>query len=183
MSQTIARRYARALYELAEQKQCVDRVDEDVAMILESLHGSPELTRFLADPILNADKKGDVIKKLFATRLQDVTLSFLVLLVEKRREYLLSDVARSYHALRDEHMNVVRAEARVAIALSEAEEQTLARAIEKLTGQTVRLETRIDPSIIGGVVVRVGDTVYDRSVLNQLSRLKDQLEQRALSSN
>lgn len=183
MSQTIARRYARALYETALQQQNVEQVDSDVALILESLKGSPELGRFLADPILNTAQKTGVMEKLFSTRVSPVTLKFLHLLVEKRREALFPDVASSYQALRDSQLNIVRAEARVALALEPKEEQDLTRAIERLTGRSVKLETRLDPSIIGGVIIRVGDTVYDRSVRNQLTRLRDQLEQRALQAN
>jgi F-type H+-transporting ATPase subunit delta len=183
MSQTIARRYARALYLQAEQESCVERIDADVAMVLESLTGSPELTRLFADPLLSADQKRRVLEVLLAPRVHRVMMAFLRLLLEKRREVLFPDVARSYRSLRDEQLNVVRAEARVAVPLEPAEEKQLAGAIERLTGRVVRLETRIDPSIIGGVVVRVGDTVYDRSVRNQLTRLRDRLEQCMLSAN
>ncbi|MDZ4699636.1 MAG: ATP synthase F1 subunit delta [Rhodothermales bacterium] len=183
MSQTIARRYARALYAMAEQEASIDRVDADVAMIQESFGASSELARFFADPILSAEKKRAVIATLFGPRVHAVTARFLALLVEKRREYLFLEVARSYRALRDDQMNVVQADARVALPLEVSEEKQLRDALERLTGRTVRLKTHLDPTILGGVVIRVGDTVYDRSVLNQLSQLRDQLEQRKLSTN
>jgi F-type H+-transporting ATPase subunit delta len=183
MSQTIARRYARALYEMADSKRVVDRIDGDVEMILASLSGSPELYRFFADPVLSAEKKRRVIAALFGPRIHEVMASFLALLVDKRREPLFPDVARSYRDLRDAQTNVVRAEARVALPLPAAEMQRLQTALERLTGRSVRLNTRVDPTIVGGVVVRVGDTVYDRSVANQLARLRNQMEQRTLSTN
>ncbi len=183
MSQTIARRYARALHAMAEQEASVDRVDEDIAMIQDSFAASAELVRFFADPIVSAQKKSAVIGTLFGPRVHAVTARFLVLLVEKRRESLFMEVAGSYRALRDEQMNVVQADARVALPLDVSEEKQLRDALEHLTGRTVRLKTHLDPSILGGVVVRVGDTVYDRSVLNQLTLLKDRLDQRGLSAN
>ncbi len=183
MSHTVARRYARALYEEAAHKECVASIDEDVAMIQASLDASPELARFFADPVISADKKRSVIQKLFASRVHAVMLSFLNLLVEKRRENVFPEVATSYRSLRDEQLNIVRAEARVALPLNDAEHKQLGDALEALTGRTVMLTTRVDPSLIGGVIVRVGDTVYDRSVQNQLTQLKGQLEQRAMFSN
>ncbi len=183
MSQTIARRYARALYAMAEQEASIERVDEDIVMIRDSFSASPELVRFFADPVVSAEKKNAVIGKLLAPRVHPVTAKFLTLLVEKRREYLFLEVAGSYRALRDEQLNIVQADARVALPLEAAEEQQLRTALERLTGRSVRLKTHLDPTILGGVVIRVGDTVYDRSVRNQLTRLRSQMEQRKLSSN
>ena len=92
MSLIVARRYARALNEDAAQKNAVTQVDEDVSMIQESLIGSPELRRFFADPMINSDKKGTVIRSLFEKKVHKITFAFLQLLAKKRREDILPDI-------------------------------------------------------------------------------------------
>lgn len=183
MSLTVARRYAQALYQDALQKKCVERVDEDILMINESIAGSPELDRFFHDPILTADKKSKVVDALFADTVHATTLSLLQLLVSKGRESLFSQVASSYKAMRDKQLGIVEAEVRVALPLNVADEKKVVEGIEAMTGKKVRLNATVDPQILGGLIIRVGDTVYDRSVLHQLNTLRGRLEQSTLTAN
>lgn len=183
MSLSVARRYAQALYQDAEQHSSVDRVDEDVKMIQESIKGSPELDRFLQDPILTADKKMKVVDALFDGRLHKTTHSLLKLLVSKGRENLFTQVAASYQEMRDRQLGIVEAQVRAALPLSAEDEQKIAKGIEGLTGKKVRLNAQVDPKILGGLIIRVGDTVYDGSVLHQLNTLRGRLEQSTISVN
>ena len=183
MSLSIARRYAQALYEEALQNDCVDRVDEDVAMIQESIDGAPELQRFFQDPILTAGKKIKVVESLFSERVHPTTHAFLKLLVMKGRENLYTSVAAAYQTLRDKQLGVVEAYVRAALPLSAEDESKISKGVETLTGKKVRLKAEIDPGILGGLIIRVEDTVYDGSVLHQLSTLRGRLEQSTLHSN
>lgn len=183
MSLTVARRYARALYEDAAQKKCVDQVDEDITMIQESLESSSELKRLFQDPIISGDKKEKVVEALFTDRVQATTLTFLKLLIQKGREMLFLDVARAYQALRDEQRGIVEAHVRTAMAMSDAEKKKVVAGIESMTGNKVRLVTHVDSSLLGGLVIRVGDSVYDGSVRHQLSTLHNRLELGNLMSN
>ena len=183
MSLTIARRYAQALYEEAESRGCIDRVDEDVAMMQASLEGSLELQRFFPDPVISIDKKEAVVEALFTGRVHDLVLSFLKLLLRKGRGALVGATAVAYQAMRDEQLGIVEAHVRTALKLSSEEEKSLEEGLEKMTGRQVRLKTRVDASILGGLIIRVGDTVYDRSVLNQLSALRGRLENSTFSVN
>lgn len=176
MSLIVARRYARALNEDAAEKNAVKKVDEDIAMIEESMEGSPELRRFFADPMISADKKEVVIDALFKERVHAITLSFLQLLTRKRRENLFPEIVGAYNALRNEQMGIVEALIRVALPLNAAEETKVKEGIENLTGKKVQLKTEVDPSIMGGIIIRVGDMVYDGSVQHQLDSLKDRLK-------
>ena len=176
MSLIVARRYARALNEDAAQKNAVTQVDEDITMIQESLAGSPELRRFFADPMINSDKKGTVIRSLFEKKVHQITFAFLQLLTKKRRENILPDILKAYSNLRNEQLGIVEATVRVAFPLDAKEETKVKESVEKLTGKQVSLKTEIDPSILGGIVIRVGDMVYDGSVQHQLNTLKDRLE-------
>ena len=176
MSLIVARRYARALNEDAAEKNAVKDIDDDIAMIEEGMETSPELRRFFLDPMISAKKKKRVINALFEKRVHTVTLSFLRLLVKKRRENIFPEIVRAYNQLRNEQLGVVEALVRVALPMSEKEEKKVKEGIENLTGKKVQLRTEIDESIMGGIVIRVGDMVYDGSVQHQLESLKDRLE-------
>jgi F-type H+-transporting ATPase subunit delta len=179
--QTVARRYAQALYEQADENGEVDAIDEDVRAVQQSLEDSRELTLLFERPIVQRAKKRAVVEELFEGRVEPLTLRFLKLLIKKKRDALVSDVMRTYRALRDEQRGVVTARVRTALPLDDTEREKLKSELEDLTGQTVRLETRQDESLIGGVVVRIGDTVYDGSARHQLESLRDRMEEQALS--
>lgn len=171
----VARRYAKALYEEAEHTSKTDAVDEDMGLIRRSLDGSRELRGFFASPLISREKKEAVVRELFEGRVDALTLRFLTLLVEKHREDLLPSIASAYISMRNEQLNVAEARVRTAEPLGAAEEKKLATALGAMTGKTVRLEVEEDKSLIGGLVIRIGDTVYDGSVQHQLERLREQM--------
>lgn len=183
MSLIVARRYARALHEDAAAKNAVKDVDADIAMIQESLAGSPELRRFFADPMISSDKKGVVIDALFEKRVHAATLNFMHLLTDKRRENIFTDILNAYSDLRNEQLGIIEARVRVALPLNAKDEQKIKESIEKMTGKQVHLKTDMDPSILGGIIIRVGDMVYDGSVHHQLETLKDRLALSSLHAN
>jgi F-type H+-transporting ATPase subunit delta len=154
----------------------MQRVDEDIALISDGLTNSRELENFFESPIISREKKSKVIKSLFRESVAPVTMRFLDLLVEKRREVIFSSIAMSYRELRDKQSGITSVTARVAHSLSDEDRETLVGSLEQLTGKKVRLSMSVDESIVGGMVVRVGDTVYDGSVVNQLATLRERLE-------
>ena len=158
-------------------------MDEDVLMIQESLKNSPELDRFFQDPVLTADKKLKVVDALFLDRVHATTHGLLKLLVSKGRENLFSLVASSYKDMRDRQLGIVEAQVKAALPLSAEDEKKVVKGIEAMTGKKVRLNSIVDPSILGGLIIRVGDTVYDGSVAHQLRTLRGRLEQSTLSLN
>lgn len=175
MSQTlVARRYAKALSDLAKSNDSVDQVDGDVEGLVELLKSSRELSNFFRSPIISRDQKASVLDGLFGTRLGKSTLRFLRLLVAKRREDILSSVLAEYRHLRDKQQDIERATTRSAQPLPDAQLTVIQSSLERMTGNTVRLEFETDASLIGGLVVQIGDTVYDGSVRNKLNQLRDQ---------
>lgn len=180
---TVARRYAQALYQEAEREQQVEHVDADMDLIRETLDGSRDLVSFFASPIIAREKKEAVVQSLFVEPLDKTTYNFLRLLIEKKREALFPDVVRAYRDLRDEQRGIVEARAKVAYPLSEAEKATLVQALEKLSGSQVRLNIQEDRTLLGGLVVRIGDTVYDGSVRNQLANLRERMELGSVAMN
>lgn len=170
----VARRYARALHQNAEAAGQREAVGNDVALVRETLDGSRELALLFASPVVDRDRKRAVVERLFSDRVSATTLDLFRLLVEKDRIALLGDVMRAYAQLEDEHAGRIEAHVRSALPLGGEEAQALERRLAELTGHTVRLRIDIDPDLIGGVVVRIGDTVYDGSARHQLERLREQ---------
>ena len=178
----VARRYAQALTEEAQSAGGLDAVDADVALVTETLDGSRELRLALTSPVVSQDKKRAVLDRLFASQASDLTLRFLHLLVQNEREGQIPDILDAYRALRDERTGTVEATVRSARPLDHAEIDRVKGALEARSGKTVRMRYEIDPALIGGLVVRMGDVVYDRSVRHQLDSLRDQLAERAAVS-
>jgi len=183
VSHPVARRYARALFEEARARGQAELIDADVATLHEAFKASRELARVFESPVIPREKKKKIIETLFAGRLQLLTVHFLELLVEKERENLLPAIVAAYRALQDEEQGIVEAHVRTAFPLDEAGARPLVEKLERLTGKKIRLQLQQDPSLIGGVVVRVGDTVYDGSVRQQLAALRERLRRRTTFVN
>ena len=170
-----ARRYALALTQEAAHTGQADAVDADIVFLGETLAGSRELQLLFQSPVVSRDKKERVLKALFADRVSPLTMRFLDLLVSKQREALIPAVVEAVRGLRDMASGTVEAHVRTAKPLSDAETATLRASLEARTGAPVRLSVSVRPELIGGLVVRVGDVVYDRSVRHQLDVLREQL--------
>lgn len=175
----VARRYAEALYQQAEATGQAAAVDADVAFIGETFAGSRELTAALASPVVPRDKKRAVLTGLFGSRVSPMTAGFLALLVDKERDALVPAVVDAYREQADARTGTVEALVRTAKPLAADEADRLQAALAARTGQTVRLRIQIEPDLIGGLVVRIGDVVYDRSVRHQLEQLREGLAERA----
>jgi F-type H+-transporting ATPase subunit delta len=176
MSQgTIARRYALALYNEALRQNAVSEVDADMVALQTSLNDSRELGLFFKSPVVNRDKKQAILKRLFTGNVSATTLNFMLLCVNKGRDSMIPEMLQGYQTLRDGHLGMVAAHVKMAYQPSEEEKAALQAKLESMTGKKVRMSIEQDETLIGGAVVRVGDTMYDGSVRRQLSVLKDRL--------
>ena len=176
----VTRRYAQALYEEADRQGHLGQVDEDVDFLRQSLDQAPELGRVLQSPVVPQEKKRGVLESLVKSRVGALTFRFIELLLQKDREEELAPMLEAYRDLRDRQEGIVEATVRTAHALDDQERTRLEEAVAQLTGQpNVRLSVQHQPDLIGGVVVRVGDTVYDGSVRHQLASLHERLAREA----
>lgn len=174
-----ARRYATALFEAAHSAGSLDQVEKDVRNVMDLMRQMPALADLWHSPLIPASRKRDVIEKTLGNSVDKLTLSFLHLLIDKRREDVLPGVEVDIQQLADQARQLVRAEATFAVAPTPDEQTDLIRSLEQRTGQHVQLTTQIDPDILGGVVVRMQDTIIDGSVRGTLERLREQLLQEA----
>lgn len=183
MSSPIARRYAQALHAQAAEQNAVARVDDDVALLRETLQGSPDLAQALTSPVVPRAAKERIVDSLFGERLSATAVGFLRFLIEKGREENLVGIADAYQTLRDTQEGVVEARVKTALPMPDAEQKALRKALEARTGKTVRLLVSVAPDLIGGLVIRLGDTVYDGSVRNKLAELREKMDVREVSLN
>jgi F-type H+-transporting ATPase subunit delta len=174
-----AARYARALFDVALKDSDPERAEQELAAFVDLIQQHPDLQRTLANPVVSASDKRAVVHKILE-RLRPVSPAgkLLLLLASRGRLALVHDVLDVYRERLREHRNVLRAEVTTAQPLSAERAAALQQRLAAVTGRTVNMTTRVDTSIIGGVVTRIGSTVYDGSVATQLAKVKDRLEQR-----
>jgi F-type H+-transporting ATPase subunit delta len=133
----------------------------------------PALDRVLLNPAVPAPRKRDAVKELCTQgAVPPILAKLLVMLAEGDRLVLLPDLLTAYQDRLLDHQNVVRAEVTTAEPLTASRAQDIGRQLERATGRTVTVATRVDPSILGGIVARVGSTVFDGSIAGQLARIR-----------
>jgi F-type H+-transporting ATPase subunit delta len=173
---TLAKRYARALLSVAREKKVVDKVEDELHGVAQAWAGSPELRSALGDPSRSREAKRKLLEKLFGGRVSDVTLRFMGLLLEKKRFGLMADIAASYEELSDAAQGIARAKVTAFMPLDDAQRKALVQKLGKLIErQKIEVVETVDPSILGGVIVRVGDQVVDGSVRGRLRALRELL--------
>lgn len=164
-------RYAKAILDLAVENKATDALEKDMQCILATISGSNELRETLASPVINASAKKKALLAIFKGS-HFITEGVISKLVDNKRVGMLNEVALKYIMLNDKLKGEDIAYVTTAVSLvAESEKKVLAQ-VAKLTGNKVAIENKIDESIIGGFVLRVGDLQYDASIANKLSNLK-----------
>lgn len=173
----IAKRYAKALVSLGDEEGAVDRFEAALSRIDETFTGSPELVSVLADPAYPAEAKKNILVDLLAKLdVPETVSSFMLLLQERNRLSIIHLIVQAFRLLADERAGIVRARVTAARELSPEQIEGVKSALSRLAdGRRVELATDVDPSIIGGVVTRIDDMVFDGSVKTELERIEDTL--------
>lgn len=164
-------RYAKATLEHALGEKADAAVNTDMEQIAETIAGSAELRLVLESPVIKAEDKNNVLLELFSGA-NEISKGLIRTLLDNKRIALLQEVALKYTALYREAKGERRAIVTTAVPLSGDLEKKILDAVIQATGNQVSLENRIDPDIIGGFVLRIGDTRYDASIANKLNGLK-----------
>jgi F-type H+-transporting ATPase subunit delta len=171
----IARNYAETLLALAHKHggdATVDEYGRALHAVAELLRENPRVEKFLATPRIGGDARKDALRVAFEGRVPDLFLRFVLVVVAKRRQMLLREIAAEYQALVDEARGRVRAQVTVAREPDEALRHEITESLEKRLGKTVTAEISVDPELLGGIVVRVGDQVLDGSLRNRIGGLR-----------
>lgn len=165
---TVSRSYAEALFELGErsgQQAAFSDAVEEFASLRET---DEKVRRFLDSPKIEAEAKKRVLRRTLEGRAPKLFLNFLCVALDKRRQRLLGDIAHEYRALLDEHLGRLRVSVTLASEPDEKSEEEIASDLSRALGKTVIPQVRVDPEILGGVVVRYGDRVLDGSLRRRL---------------
>jgi F-type H+-transporting ATPase subunit delta len=173
-----AGRYARALFDVVRKEGGnLEQAHTDLQQFADLVATHPALQSTMANPAIPASKKQAVARALVerAGGVSPVVAKMIVLLAERDRLTILPEIVRAYGERVMDHLKVIRGEVTTAIELSPEKLRALEQGLTQATGRKVILESRVDPSIIGGVVTRLGSTVYDGSITNQLQKLKQSL--------
>ena len=172
----VVQRYASALADVALEHKNAEAVKQELADFVGLMGQSADLRNFLSSPAVGRERKQAVVEKIAARMGASKTLrNFLMVIIENRRSQLLPQVRDAYAAELYARMGVTEAHVTSAKELTGPERAELLRTLEKMTGKRVEARYGLDPGLIGGAVVRIGSTIYDGSVRDQLNRLRTRL--------
>lgn len=175
-SSTLARRYAKAIMELADEQNALDEVGENLSNLLVTWNGSDELRLLFENPAVGAGQRRSVLEGVTKKMsLSPIVGNALMLLSDRRRMRHLPEVVEAYRERAEQRSGRVRAEVTTAGELPEKYFTELQKTLESVTGKKVTIVRKQDESLIAGVVARVGDKVFDGSLRNRLDELKESL--------
>jgi len=180
MSTKATKRYATAFLGLAIEENILEKTKEDMLLIKNTIDASSELQLFLKNPIIKKGQKKEAVQKIFKDKIQDITFELYNLLARKDRESLLEDISNKFLELYNQHQGIIKVGVTSASKLEDSQLKALQKNIEKTTGKSVEFQTEVKEDLIGGLKIRLEDTVVDGSVKFKLSQLKDRLTSTAI---
>ena len=176
VSGSLARRYAKAIFQIGTSQGDLDKLGADVRSFAKAMRESPELVSVLTNPaIRRADRRKVIEAILRDIAVQSSTRNLVLLLLDGERLATLPAISRELDAMIEARSGRVSAEVISARPLDATQRKQITSALEKLSGKKVTLQTREDTALLGGVVAKLGDTIYDYSLRTQLRNLRDEL--------
>lgn len=179
---TVASRYAKSLIDLAEEQKLVEEIKKDMDLFHNTLKDSPELKAVLANPIISNQKKTRILEEVFGKRVNKVSGSFFKLMIDKGRGDVLYLTSEEFIHLYDVKNHIVEARVVSATQLSAANREKMIADIQAAIGGKVKLEAKVDSSLIGGFVLTVGDRQVDTSIASDLRKLKKEFARRVTTN-
>jgi F-type H+-transporting ATPase subunit delta len=176
-NKTAATRYARALLDVAIKEQAdLEAIEREIAEFAALLDEQPLLKKVLLNPAVPVPRKRAAVAGLTAlAKVSPIVSKLLAVLAGLDRLILMPDLVSSYRERLADHRQIVRAEVTTATPLAPERIQDIQKSLAQMTGRSVMLQTRVDPSILGGMVARVGSVVYDASITRQLQKMRERL--------
>ncbi len=171
----VVRRYATTLLDAAEETNVLDTVRKDVQGLLETLSNSQELNEFLSNPLIDSEVQDRTLVAIFDGKVQMLTRNFLSLIAQRRRANSLVPILSAFTEMVEEREGILSAEVVSAVELDDEQLKRLSERLALYTGKQIRLHARVDSTLRGGLVARVGDTVFDGSLNTHLERLRRRL--------
>jgi F-type H+-transporting ATPase subunit delta len=173
----IAERYAKSLFELAQESGRLEKVKSDMDLLLEVIRDNKDFRHFLVSPVVRPDKKIGALDAILADKVDKLTKQFYHLIASKRREKYLAGIAHAFIEKYKECKKIVTIEIRTVSPLSETMKNQIINLLEQRRGITVDLIEIIDPTLIGGFIVSTGNLRYDASLTTSIKKLKKEFEE------
>jgi F-type H+-transporting ATPase subunit delta len=180
--ETVAKSYAETLFELGNRNAALDEYGVGIETVARLLDENPRFRTFLETPRIDDVDRKAVVRKAFGTAVPKNVVTFVLVTIDKRRQKLLRAIANEYHALLDAHMGREHVQVTVARPVDDATRKVIGDRLSVVLGKEAIPHVRVHPEIIGGIIVRTGDTIYDGSIRRRLEGMRRQLLQTRLSA-
>jgi len=177
LNRSVARRYAEAFFSIARDNNKIDEFQQELEKVVATIKEVENLEAYLSHLLVPAKDKKDIVTKVFTGQISPLTMNFIMMVIDKRRETYLEVITEEYKEMADEFRNIAKAELVAAREVPEDEVKTLAEKLSASSGKTVQLQVKVDPALIGGIKIRMGDRIIDGSIAKKLEMLKTQLKQ------
>ncbi|MDR6723247.1 F-type H+-transporting ATPase subunit delta [Paenibacillus amylolyticus] len=174
----VAKRYARALFEVALQQQQVLEVEEELRVVVTALAGDADIEKFIVSPNISNEAKQNVLHSSLDGKVSEPVLRTILLLIERGRVELLEDLLNDYRKIQGESLGIADARVYSTYALNDEEKEAVAREFGGRVNKKIRIENIVDPTLLGGLKVAIGDTIYDGSLAGKLERLEQSFNRR-----
>lgn len=168
----LSKRYAQALFDLAVEQNILEKVNADLDLIGKVFAESRELRVIIANPVIDAYKKTNILDKLFKNDVQVLTIKFLQLITKKGRERYIQHICGAFDEIFKEYKNILSVDLTTAITADKKVVVDIVEKLNKVTKMNIEINEKVDEEIIGGFVVNFQDYQYDASIINQLNKLK-----------
>ncbi len=172
-----ATRYAKSVFDLALDRNNLDKVNADMKYIGEVCSKNPDFINLLNSPIVKSDKKVAIFNAIFKNNISEDSLAFLTLIAKKRRESYIEGIANEFGKLYDIHKGIQKAIVTTAIGIDDVLRKQVYEVIKKSSQSEIELIEKVDPSLIGGVVLRIGDQQIDSSIVRSIKKLKQRFSE------
>lgn len=170
--EVIYSKYSQAMFDIAKEQHKLDEFGKQLKDVRDTFINNPELKKFMGSPLIPAASKKAALKEIFVSDVEPLVLQFLFVMVDRKRETAIVEAIDSFIKLARAAQHIEVAHIRVVTPLTPDEEKSLVTALERTTGKKIDPLYYIDPSIIGGIVVRIGDRLIDGSLLRQLQDMQ-----------
>lgn len=170
--QKVSARYALSLLDSAIEKNRLDTISEDIEFVSSVLKENPNLERMLENPVVKPEIKSSILEEIFKNKVNSETMDFLLFVIKKKREEILTSILEKFKDLRDKELGYVNVNVRVASEFTVSQKDDLKNKLQNALKKNVRMNYTVDQKIIGGFIIQAGDTVYNSSIKHQLDLLR-----------
>ncbi|QZY55524.1 F0F1 ATP synthase subunit delta [Crassaminicella profunda] len=177
MAELVERTYAQALFDIAVEENKLDVLKEEITFVLDAFSMYPDFYNLYNTPQISKDEKKKIIEEVFKEKISTEMMNFLKILLDKRRTNCLKGIAKVFKKLLNDYKNMIEGTVTTAVPLKDEEKLRIENKLSIVTGKKIKLENMVDPSIIGGVLVKIGDKVIDGSLESRLTEMQKDLAQ------